>query len=237
MVRILVFSDTHENTKVHKKIIEIGEKTCDFIICAGDIEVYKDVSVPFFFVSGNHDRDKFNDLLLAIDKGILELKNFINIQPGRVYTQNGIRIAGLPGNYSSVDFNMKRHELRHQRHFTKDEVDSCLKLRNIDIFVAHESAYGVADLDWKTKSKHFGVKPVRQILDTVQPRFMVCGHIHSQQVEKYNNTIVLTPGYGVNGEYTILNTTTRTIGLYHKLELRKVVLLDNISQGEIFCTC
>lgn len=226
MTKILIFSDTHECNNSFEKIVKVGVKTCDFIICAGDIETFTNMDIPFFLVSGNHDKDKFGELLLLIDKGYLKLKNFINVLPGRVYFQSGLRIAGLPGNYSPKDYMKNREDLTHQRHFTKKEVEACMALGKVDIFIAHEAAYGVGDLDWKTNSRHFGVMPVKDILDTIQPKLLVTAHIHNQQMAIYKNTLVINPGYGVKGEFAILDTKLKEIFFFKELQLAKEIEIN-----------
>jgi len=220
--RYLIVSDTHENSRAFWRIIKEAEPY-DAVFCAGDIEDHADMDVPFYFVAGNHCIDRAQDLLKSIDAGLVRLRNFIRVLPGKVYTHRGMRIAGLPGNYAPTDYDRPRRLLVHQRHFTRSEFESVLRLKGIDVLITHESPKGVADFDWRTGTRHLGVQPIRDLLDAVRPRFMICGHIHNQQIAEYQGTIVINGGYGVDGEYAVLNLSTGAVEFYKKFELVKSV--------------
>lgn len=220
-MRILCIGDTHQDTEAFNRIVQ-ANPDCEIILCTGDIENYADMPKPFYFIAGNHDVDVFSNLLAAMDKGLLKLENFTNIHAGEVHAYKGLRIAGLPGNFSRKDYEQKKGEVRCPRHFTRADVENCLKLKGITLFLAHEAPLGVADIG-RFSGGHFGTEPVRMILDVVQPTFLVCGHIHNQQVERHGKSNAVNVGYGWGGDYAVLDLSEKRVELYRDFQLNDKV--------------
>ncbi|KXB00182.1 hypothetical protein AKJ41_04305 [candidate division MSBL1 archaeon SCGC-AAA259O05] len=86
----------------------------------------------------------------------------------------------------------------------------------MDFFLSHEAPLGFADLDWRTGGEHYGIDVVRELLDALKPRFFLTGHIHSQQVEFCGETWAINVGYGVEGEFVIIDLDVERIELYEE---------------------
>ena len=83
----------------------------------------------------------------------------------------------------------------------RSDVEKCLSLRQVDIFLAHGCPAGLG----YGREPDYGVPAIRDILDTVQPRLMFCGHAHFfREAHTASSTV-----YSLNqlkDEYYILDT-------------------------------
>jgi Icc-related predicted phosphoesterase len=91
--------------------------------------------------------------------------------------------------------------LESHAYFLRSDVDKCLTLRDIDIFLVHGCPAGLG----YGREPDYSVPAIRQILDTVQPRIMLCGHAHIFKATQTAQSTV----YALNqlkDEYYILDT-------------------------------
>jgi len=203
-MKILLLGDVHEAIDKAKKIIDSVE--CDFVLQTGDLGTYSDFSKPSYFIAGNHENW---NILKDMDTGKTKFTNLCHIKNAEIIKlvkdKEIMNVSGINGNYSE-----KRYELRikeRERHFNKQEVDKCKKLRNIDIFLSHEAP---ASIGFMKKGKDIGVKPVKEILDIIKPKFFIFGHHHIFFEKLVNLTKILGLNYARN-EYYILDTNKNEI--------------------------
>jgi uncharacterized protein len=85
-----------------------------------------------------------------------------------------------------------------------------------DVLVVHEPPRGI--LDAVPSGQHIGSPRVRDLVDRLHPRVLLCGHVHeSPGVERHGNTLVVncTMGDGKTGgaliELTASDTTARLV--------------------------
>jgi predicted phosphodiesterase len=188
-MKIIVFGDVHENIEIIDKVID--EQKPDFALCTGDLGLYKSYNVPFYFVSGNHENF---DIIKAMDKGIIEFKNLRRIKTAEVIALDSIKVSGLNGNYSP------NYKIR-ERHFTKDDVKACKKLKDIDIFISHEAPSEIGVLRME---KDLGIKPVKEILDKIKPKYFFFGHHHCFFRKFYKDTKIIGLGYAKDSFISLL---------------------------------
>lgn len=88
--------------------------------------------------------------------------------------------------------------------------------RPCDVLVVHEPPRGI--LDAVPSGQHIGSTRVRDLVDRLHPRVMLCGHVHeSPGVERHGNTLVVncTMGDGKTGgaviELTASDATARLV--------------------------
>lgn len=171
----------------------------------GDIGRYPPLGRPLYFIFGN------NDWPPAVNSG-----NYVNLRPGEVVVlvdgPEGLRVAGLNGAYDPLYY--WRPELippaERDLYFTAGDVAACLRLRDVDLFLAHgvPAGFGLG------REPDHAVPALREILEAVRPRFFVCGHAHRRV------------------DLTDLKTGTRLLVL---AELRREFYILDTASGELTC--
>ncbi len=146
------------------------------------------------------------------------------VKKGFTATEKPLKIAGLGGVYAPTDYPEFRKDLRHPRHYTQGEVEECCKMKGASILLTHEPPKGYAD---EKRGIHMGTKPILSILESVKPRYHICGHIHKQQLDMFEGTTVINCGYGVSGDYCIIDTNDNLVEFYSNFRLINVVDLIN----------
>ena len=93
-----------------------------------------------------------------------------------------------------------------QAYFLRSDVEKCLTLRDVDVFLVHGCPAGLG----YGREPDYSVPAIRQILDAVQPRIMLCGHAHFfKEAQTARSTV-----YALNQlkeEYYILDTKSGTL--------------------------
>lgn len=209
-MRILVVSDSHSSWMVLYRILEIENP--DMLIHCGDWgdresdkkdfdEFIENVKIPILSIYGNHDN---------LENICKQRKNYHWLPSFTPVRIQGFSIMGINGNIA--------HNPRHPWHFTEEltrqELRNC-NAKNLDFIITHECPQGYGDIlksrerdetgrhKWK---KNVGFESMFEVLKKLEPKFWFCAHIHFQQVAQYHNTIIYNCGYGVKGEYIIIDT-------------------------------
>ena len=115
---------------------------------------------------------------------------------GRATRVGPLNVAGLGGTFAPTWFETPAAALPHKasddkrRHFVREEVEACKRLRGIDILMTHEAARPfiiVDDVKQGSEGGGKGAAPRRRdagkpaindVLATMQPRLHLCGHHH-----------------------------------------------------------
>jgi Icc-related predicted phosphoesterase len=171
----------------------------------GDMCHYRSFARPVYWIIGNND---WPDVVRQVESGERPLQNFHNLKTGEVVTlTNGteeVRIAGLNGAFDDLYYDLEdgpERSLESRAYFLRSDVEKCLLLRHIDIFLVHGCPAGLG----YGREPDYSVPALRRILDAVQPRFMFCGHAHFFKEARTAHTTV----YALNqlkDEYYILDT-------------------------------
>ncbi|MEE8399236.1 MAG: metallophosphoesterase [Desulfobacterales bacterium] len=180
-MKVLVFGDIHGLTgkadiPTVDVVVEIVKRTdADLVLQVGDMGGHRPFSRPVHWIFGNNDSIS---LMQAFDRGESPVENLNHIRNGEALTfrvgEETIAVSGLSGAYDPLYFDFKRDELEDLGYFTEDEVEQCLHLRNIDIFLAHGCPSGLG----MGREPDHGNPAIRRIFDSVKPRYMFCGHGH-----------------------------------------------------------
>ena len=117
-----------------------------------------------------------------------------------------MRIAGLNGAYDPLYDDLDPSEPRpveSMAYLVREDVDKCLPLRQIDVFLAHGCPAGLG----YGREPDYGVPAIREILDAVQPRVMFCGHAHFYREARSGPSAVYSLAE-LKHEYYVFDTAT-----------------------------
>lgn len=173
----------------------------------GDMCHYRSFARSVYWIIGNND---WPDVVRQIETGERPLRNLYNVKPGEVVTltqgTEEVRIAGINGAFDDLYYDLaptQERPIESLAYFVRADVEKCLPLQNIDIFLVHGCPAGLG----YGREPDYGVPAIRTVLDTVQPRFMFCGHAHLFRVAHTATSTV----YALNqlkDEYYILDTSS-----------------------------
>ena len=156
-----------------------------FWLCVGDVADeaggYEPLGAPVYWIKGNNenfDRIASGDLPAGLH----------HIPNGTLITLAGVRVAGLGGTYAPTMYDVPASELPHpkkgtakateaadrRRHFVREEVEACRRMRDVDILLTHEAPrpfrvnHGI----------DAGKTPINEVLAGMVPRLHLFGHHH-----------------------------------------------------------
>jgi Icc-related predicted phosphoesterase len=196
-VRILSISDQVVD-RMYSPHVKTMFSDVDLILSCGDLPYYyleyllDMLSVPMFFVHGNHDPEV--EIGAHGDKSYpLGAKNI----HGRVVEYRGIIILGFEGSirYSNANRQYTQSQVWFQ---VIKKIPSLLwrrikSGRYLDILVTHSPAQGLGDGE---DPAHIGFKAYRWLIKVFKPRYHLHGHVHiydrnkQQHHQFYDTTIV-----------------------------------------------
>lgn len=214
-MKILIFGDIHGYAGNTDRftidiVVDVVDKTdAELVLQVGDMCSYRDFGKPVYWIYGNNDS---LSMMKANREGKITKKNLNHIRTGEVFTltnsDESIRISGLNGAYEPAYFNYNRDEFDDEGYFTESDVEKCLGLSDIDIFLAHGSPSG---LNLGREPDH-ATPEIRKILEYVKPRYMFCGHSHIYREAEYEGSRIYSLNQA-NKEYYILDTKTDSFSI------------------------
>jgi Icc-related predicted phosphoesterase len=188
-LKFTTISDTHG--KHHSLALPAG----DVLIHAGDVSSRgKESEIVYFLewfakqdyehkilIAGNHDF--YFEQMPTTDIEKLIPSNVIYLNDSGT-TINGINIWGSPVSPWFYDWAFNRHRGEPiKKHWDLIPADT-------NILITHGPAFGI--LDYTTNGMRVGCEDLLQSIETIQPAFHICGHIHEAygQVEKNGTTFI-----------------------------------------------
>ena len=214
-MNVLIFGDIHGYTgtsdipTVDVVMDIVKQVDANVILQVGDMGGYRNFSKPVHWIYGNRDS---LSLMEANKKGESPYRNLINIGTGEVLTfcleDEKISVSGLNGAYDPLYYDFKRENLDDLGYFTASDIEKCLTLRNIDIFLVHGCPSGLG----LGREPDHAVPAIRMILEKVKPRYMFCGHAHFYRKAEYNGSVVYSLDEAKK-EYYILDTNSGEISV------------------------
>jgi Icc-related predicted phosphoesterase len=167
-----------------------------FWVCVGDIATddgrYESLGAPVYWIHGN------NDNFDAIAAGDLPA-DLHHIANGTMARVDSLRVAGLGGTFAPTWYDTPAANLAHpkkgtakateladkRRHFVREEVDACKRLRDVDVFMSHEAPKpfrpfpgGRSSTGLRAGGPDAGKAQINEVLAEMQPRLHLFGHHH-----------------------------------------------------------
>jgi Icc-related predicted phosphoesterase len=171
-MKLLVFSDIHNDKKALEKLIAIE---ADIYVCAGDLvtwarglddmaELLKPRAEKMYMLPGNHESE--TDIQRVCDK-----YGYQNLH-GKSIESTGVHIAGL-GYSSPTPFNTPGEYTEQQ---IAERLTPFAALKPM-VLICHCPPKDT-DLDGLKPGQHFGSQAIREFIDAYEPIRFFCGHIH-----------------------------------------------------------
>jgi hypothetical protein len=209
-------------------------------ICVGDLASstgrYPDVRAPLYWIKGNNeDFDRISAWTAGDPSGNLRF-----IPNGTAARVGPLTVAGLGGTYAPTWYETPAAQLPHgraagaarrqsllarsarvddkRRHFVREEVEACRRLRDVDILMTHEAPRPFIVVPEAVPGKpgrrlDAGKTPVNDVLATLKPRLHLCGH-HHRFVEAEREGVRSVCLDRINRSYLLIDAET--------LEYRKI---------------
>jgi Icc-related predicted phosphoesterase len=187
---MLVLGDAHASTSDRRQSLFAAYRAADADVAlqAGDL-MYYDLPIPTYFIGGNNEDF---DIVEALRHGRIESDDVSNayLLHSTAETVDGLRVAGLSGNYAPTQFEKSREQLYddRRRHFVREDVERAKQLDDVDVFLAHEAPHGLP----VTEEYDVGCKHIDDILETLEPDLCLVGHHHEHAETQFGPTHVVS---------------------------------------------
>lgn len=187
---MLVLGDAHAADPNRRKSLFAAYRAsgASNALQAGDLEHYR-LPVPTYFVAGNNENQ---DVIEALRNGRVESSEVRNARllDSRAVTVEGVRVAGIAGNYAPSRFDKPRSALvgERRRHFTRDDVRRAKAIDGrVDVFLAHQAPHGLpVDEEYEV-----GCRYVDEIIEALSPELFLVGHHHQHAETTFGDTRVV----------------------------------------------
>lgn len=163
MVKVLAIAD--EEAPILAPVL-LRELSPDLVLSAGDLPwhyleyVASATDAPLVWVPGNHDPEADEEWLFPAD--------------GTVVDVGGLRIAGLGG---CVRYRPgpNQYTQREYRRRARRLLRAARKAGPVDVLLTHAPPAGLGDGE---DGPHQGIEVLHEVIDRLQPRWHLHGHIH-----------------------------------------------------------
>ena len=190
-MRFLLFSDLHRDTDAARALVQQAADV-DLLLGAGDfavmrsgladvIDILRTVDRPTVLVPGNGESD---DELRRACHGW----EAAHVLHGTGVSIGGVPFFGLGGGVPVTPFGDWSFDL------TEEDAERMLAAcPEGAVLVTHSPPFGLCDT---SRDRHLGSRSVREVIDRVNPRLVVCGHIHDSWTERatVGETLVVNAG-------------------------------------------
>lgn len=191
-MRLLLFSDLHCNAAAAEALVARASQA-DVLIGAGDfgngrrdvevcIDILKAVQRPTVLVAGNNES---TEELAAACAGWPTA----HVLHGTGVILNGMLFFGIGGGIPVTPFGAWSYD------FSEQQASGLLKnCPPGGVLVSHSPPHGTVDV--ASSGKHLGSRSVLAAIKRVNPRLVVCGHIHGSAGEQaiLGKTVVINAG-------------------------------------------
>jgi uncharacterized protein len=185
-----VVGDIHGNFKALDLILSRHPEV-PFWLCVGDVASangsYPQPPAPVYWIQGNNESF---DRIAALRAGSDAIPNLHFIPNGTALTIGPITVAGVGGTFAPTWYETPAAALPakpkddKRRHFVREEIESCKRLRRVDVFLTHEAPKPFwIDLPSSTAPsrrwrRDVGKAPIAEAADALRPRLHCFGHHH-----------------------------------------------------------
>jgi Icc-related predicted phosphoesterase len=211
-------ADIHGNFDAMRRAMERHPEV-PFWLCVGDVAsrtgAYPEPPAPMYWIKGNNEDF---DRIAAWKAGRDPVPNLHFIPNGTACRIGPLHVAGLGGTFAPTWFDTPAAALPHRprddkrRHFVREEVEACKRLRDVDILMTHEAARPFVVVDepkeGATPRRRDAGKPaINDVLATLKPRLHLCGH-HHQFVETVREGVRSVCIDRINRSYLLIKAET-----------------------------
>ena len=202
-----------------------------FWICVGDVAsntgAYPDPQAPLYWIKGNNENF---DRIATWEATGEPTGNLHYIRNGTSVHVGPLTVAGLGGTYAPTWYDTPTAELPYgratgaarrqsrsarsarvddkRRHFVREEVECCKRLRDVDILMTHEAARPFVIVEGAPPRRREAGKPaINDVLAALRPRLHLCGH-HHRFVETQREGVRSVCIDRINRSYLLIDATT-----------------------------
>jgi uncharacterized protein len=211
-------ADIHGNFDAMRGAME-RHADVPFWLCVGDVASrtgeYPDPPAPLYWIKGNNEDF---ERIAAWEAGRDMVGNLHLIPNGTSRTVGPLTVAGLGGTYAPTWYETPAPQLPHKprddkrRHFVREQVEACKRMRGIDILMTHEAARPFVIVDEpkegrKPLRRDAGKPAINDVLASMKPRLHLCGH-HHRFVETVREGVRSVCIDRVNRSYLLIDAAT-----------------------------
>lgn len=172
---MLVLGDAHASDPDRRAALLAAyeEAAADVALQVGDLGHY-DLPVETWFVAGNNDDF---DVVEALRDGEAPAGvTNARLLASTTTELDGLRVAGLSGNYAPTKYDLSRDELAgdRRRHFVREDVERLAGRADVDVLLAHEAPTGLLSYGYDPGCAH-----VTDLLEALEPDRCLVGHHHT----------------------------------------------------------
>ena len=208
-------ADIHGNFEAMARAME-RHADVPLWLCVGDVAsrtgAYPEPVAPLFWIKGNNE--DFNRIT-EWQQGRSLVPNLHFIPNGTAVEVGPLRVAGLGGTFAPKWFDTPAAALPHtksddkRRHFVREEVEACGRLRDVDILMTHEAPrpfiVAVGPEQQSKRRLDAGKPAINGVLASMKPRLHLCGH-HHRFVETEREGVRSVCIDRVNRSYLLIDT-------------------------------
>ncbi|WP_276300462.1 metallophosphoesterase family protein [Halorussus lipolyticus] len=208
---MLVLGDAHADDPDNRRALFAAYRAADADVALqlGDLLHY-DLPIPTYFIAGNNEDF---DTIDALRHGRVESSAVRNahLLAGAVEEVEGLRIAGLSGNFAPTQYERPRPNLHgeRRRHFVRGDVAAVKQLEDVDVLLTHEAPHGLP----VSEDYEVGCQYIDELIEAVEPQLCLVGHHHQHAEMTYDNTRVVSLA-PVQERYYHLNPETLELSSY-----------------------
>ncbi|WP_293032778.1 metallophosphoesterase family protein [Natronococcus sp.] len=184
---MLVLGDAHASDPDRRESLLAHYRRLEpeHVLQVGDLECYE-LPVPTWFVAGNNEEF---DTIEALRNGETTGTRSVHLLASTAATIEGVRVAGLSGNYAPTKYDLPRSELSggRRRHFTHEDVERAASLSDVDVFLTHEAPTGLLSYGYDPGCEH-----VDDLLEALSPELCLVGHHHRHREAEIAGTRVVS---------------------------------------------
>ena len=185
---MLVLGDAHAADSDNRAALLAAYDAADpeVALQVGDLEYY-DLPVPTWFIAGNNEDLDIVEALRA-GESPPDVRN-AHLLAGAAADVDGLRVAGLSGNYAPTKYDLSRSELSgdRRRHFTHEDVERVAALDDVDVLMTHEAPTGLLSYGYDPGCEH-----VDELLGATEPELCLVGHHERHREAEIHGTRVVS---------------------------------------------
>jgi Icc-related predicted phosphoesterase len=187
---MLVLGDAHADDPAKRRALLAAyrESDADAALQSGDLLHY-DLPIPTYFVGGNNENFDVIDALRAGDDPEGTTVRNANLLASTAAAVEGLRVAGLTGNYAPTKYDESRAALdgERRRHFVREDVERLKRVEDVDVLLTHEAPHGLIYYGYDA-----GCERVDELLDALDPDLCLVGHHERHAESEYGDTRVVS---------------------------------------------